>query len=181
MKFLHHLPQPHAWLAPGAASRGTGRCHYTSFHFMPNRTPGGAVKSLSYSLTCQLVLKHEGFFISTRMKVKILLIHPSCLSSKHCLLDVVCLDNYFQMEKDIIIFNSMKLSLRDWNQSWETEVFSSPTAFKLQNLTVQTSVSDNSQKGPGSHLEDAGKWTHLYHQCLGERPRNISVGFQKYL
>lgn len=80
-----------AWLAgPGAASRSPGRHHY---RFMPNVIPGGAVNHESFKpLTCQLVWKHEGFFVPTCMRVKILPKHPSSLSGKHGHLDVVCLD-----------------------------------------------------------------------------------------
>lgn len=41
----------------------------------------------------------------------------SCLSRKRSLLDFVCLDNYFQMERDAMIFNSMELSLSDQSKS----------------------------------------------------------------
>lgn len=49
-------------------------------------------------------------------------------SGKHCHVHVVCLENYFQIDKEILIFTTMKLSLSGQNKSRQTKVSSPPTA-----------------------------------------------------
>lgn len=138
LSLLRRFPQPQidSWLCfqPRGWTRCLGAHSHRSSHYMPNIPRRNNQKwqqtknlpdSLTYYLPCFETFK---FFDSSLNSGENPSVIHQLFSGKHCHVGVVCLVNYFQIEKEIIIFTTMKLSLSGQNKSQQTKVSPAPTA-----------------------------------------------------